>query len=87
MEVEHEFSISAKKLFDIIFDEKSTIWPRLHKKKGNTLLHSGPWVIDNSVDGERRREFKFIMPVNNPMMREYFKGKFFSFKCSDLITI
>ncbi|CAI2169039.1 10254_t:CDS:10 [Funneliformis geosporum] len=67
-EVEHEFSISAKKLFDIIFDEKSTIWSRLHKKKVNKLLHSGPWVIDNSGNGERKREFKFIMPVNNSMM-------------------
>ncbi|CAG8520665.1 15641_t:CDS:10 [Funneliformis caledonium] len=68
-EVEHEFSISARKLFDIIFDEKSTIWSRLHKKKGNRLLHSGPWVIDNSGNGERKREFKFIMPVNNSMTK------------------
>lgn len=50
----------------MMFDEKSTIWSRLHKKKGNTLLHSGPWVMDN---GERKREFKFIIPVNNPMSR------------------
>ncbi|CAB4377245.1 unnamed protein product [Rhizophagus irregularis] len=66
IEVEHEFPVSAKKLFDMMFDEKSTIWSRLHKKKGNTLLHSGPWVMDN---GERKREFKFIIPVNNPMAK------------------
>ncbi|GBC02043.1 hypothetical protein RclHR1_04420013 [Rhizophagus clarus] len=66
MEIEQELPVSAKKLFDMAFDEKSTIWTRLHKKKGNTLLHSGPWVMDN---GERKREFKFIMPVNNPMAK------------------
>ncbi|CAG8575929.1 19762_t:CDS:10, partial [Racocetra persica] len=68
LEAEIEYPISAKKLFDMLFDEKSTIWERLHQKKGNTLLHSGPWVIDNSEDGERKRELKFIMPITNPLL-------------------
>ncbi|CAG8453298.1 10152_t:CDS:10, partial [Cetraspora pellucida] len=68
LEIEVEYQISAKKLFDMLFDEKSAIWERLHQKKGNTLLHSGPWVIDNSEGGERKRELKFIMPVNNPLL-------------------
>ncbi|CAG8489192.1 1071_t:CDS:2 [Racocetra fulgida] len=68
LEAEVEYPISAKKLFDMLFDEKSTIWDRLHQKKGNTLLHSGPWVIDNSEDGERKRELKFIMPISNPLL-------------------
>jgi hypothetical protein len=67
IEVEQEFPVSAKKLFDIIFDEKSTIWSRLHKMKGNTLLHSGSWITDKDGDGEKKREIKYIMPLNNPM--------------------
>ncbi|CAJ0750970.1 19128_t:CDS:10 [Entrophospora sp. SA101] len=66
LEAEIEYPVSAKKLFDMIFDEKSTLWSRLHHKKGNILQHSGPWVIDNSGEGERKREFRYIIPINNP---------------------
>ncbi|KAG9285079.1 hypothetical protein G9A89_009890 [Geosiphon pyriformis] len=65
-----EFHVSAKKLFDMLFDEKSTFWERLHKKKGNRLQHLGSWVTDNSnAEGERKREIKFVMTVNNPMAK------------------
>ena len=49
-----------------MFDEKGTIWSRLHKMKGNTLSHIGPWIIDEN-GGEKKREIKYIMPLSNPM--------------------
>ncbi|CAG8435022.1 7259_t:CDS:10 [Diversispora eburnea] len=66
LETEVEYPVSAKKLYRMLFDTKSTLWERMHQKQGNTLTNCGPWLMNGS---ERKRELKFIMPINNPMSK------------------
>ncbi|CAG8441171.1 10739_t:CDS:2 [Acaulospora colombiana] len=60
LEVEVEYPVSARKLYQTLF-ENSSLWERMHQRKRHTLQYVGAWAADE--DGVRRRELRFIMSI------------------------
>ncbi|KNC99013.1 uncharacterized protein SPPG_05963 [Spizellomyces punctatus DAOM BR117] len=60
------FNVPAKKLFDVLFGNETTFWSqRFHPKRGESGRQNGIW----SDGPEPQREVKYMMPVNNPMVK------------------
>lgn len=54
---EHQFNISSKALFHVLFGDKSLIFQKFYNKRKAERITQGPWLpIDKS---RMRREFKF----------------------------
>ncbi|KAJ2964425.1 hypothetical protein NQZ79_g644 [Umbelopsis isabellina] len=74
LEGEMEFPISAKKLFTYLFSEEKTgpaenggVWNKMNTSKGNSGLSVTKWSTNG--EGKPERVLKYIMPVNNPMVK------------------
>ncbi|KAI9301593.1 hypothetical protein BJ944DRAFT_252193 [Cunninghamella echinulata] len=73
MEYEANLQMSAKRLFELLFSEEKTgaaanggIWNQKTIASGSRDLNVGQW---NNVDGKQQRILKYVMPVNNPMVK------------------
>ncbi|KAI9268822.1 hypothetical protein BDA99DRAFT_546152 [Phascolomyces articulosus] len=67
VESEIQLPISAKRLYDLLFDSQDiAIWESKNNAGGGTNLRVGTW---ESVDGKSQRILKYILPVNNPMVK------------------
>ncbi|KAF9358483.1 SNF1-interacting protein [Mortierella sp. AD094] len=66
LELEQTFDISAKTLNRLLFGDNSPIWKEFHERRNNTIQSVGEW--DNS-DGQKARTVKFLMVVNNPLVK------------------
>ncbi|KAI8060354.1 hypothetical protein BC940DRAFT_337637 [Gongronella butleri] len=73
MEYETDLPVSAKTLYDLLFSEEKTgaaanggIWQQKTQASGSRELQVGAW---GDVDGHATRLLKYIMPVNNPMVK------------------
>ncbi|ORX45898.1 hypothetical protein DM01DRAFT_1311533, partial [Hesseltinella vesiculosa] len=73
MEYEADVLLPAKTLFDLLFSEEKTgqgahggIWQDKTAASGSRDLHVGAWA---DVEGKSTRYLKYVMPVNNPMVK------------------
>ncbi|KAG0170006.1 SNF1-interacting protein [Apophysomyces sp. BC1015] len=73
VEAEMELPISAKSLYELLFSEEQTgpstnggVWDRKTTASGSKDLRITKW---ESTDGKQQRVLKYIMPVNNPMVK------------------
>ncbi|KAI8332635.1 hypothetical protein BC941DRAFT_474061 [Chlamydoabsidia padenii] len=73
MEYEMDLPISAKRLYEVLFSEESTgaaanggILNQKIIASGSRDLSVSAW---SDVDGKQQRILKYIMPVNNPMVK------------------
>ncbi|KAF9995583.1 SNF1-interacting protein [Entomortierella chlamydospora] len=77
VELEQTYDISAKTLNRLLFGDNSPIWKEFHERRNNastlTLLHYffavqsiGEW---GNSDGQKVRTVKFLMVVNNPLVK------------------
>ena len=65
IETEVQLPISAKRLYDLLFDSQDTsIWETKNNAGGGSNLRVGAW---ETVDGKSQRILKYILPVSNPM--------------------
>ncbi|KAI8994847.1 hypothetical protein BDB01DRAFT_846847 [Pilobolus umbonatus] len=70
LEAEIELPISAKQLYHILFDESNPdyqkIWYKKTKENKSRDLSMTSWAME---DGKKERTLKYILPVNNPMVK------------------
>ncbi|KAI9019344.1 hypothetical protein CLU79DRAFT_758381 [Phycomyces nitens] len=74
-EAQIPISISAKRLFDMMFSESQSgeeagskgIWKSFHQERGNSDLKISSWSEDK--DGRKERTLTYTMPVTNPMVK------------------
>ncbi|CDH50646.1 transcription factor [Lichtheimia corymbifera JMRC:FSU:9682] len=74
VEIEHEFPISAKRLYELMFSDECNVTPKTNGGvwEGKTSGTEGhdlrvtPWEKEND---ETKRTLKYIMPVSNPIVR------------------
>ncbi|KAI9494450.1 hypothetical protein BDB00DRAFT_818072 [Zychaea mexicana] len=67
VESEIQLPISAKRLYDLLFDSQDiSIWEAKNNAGGGTNLRVGVW---DTVDGKSQRVMKYILPVSNPMVK------------------
>ncbi|KAH6589479.1 hypothetical protein BASA61_005610 [Batrachochytrium salamandrivorans] len=65
-EVDVILPVTAKKLFDLLFKEKSApIWERLDKRRGGTNRKESIWTSGPTPN----REVSYILAMNNPMVK------------------
>ncbi|RKO90156.1 hypothetical protein BDK51DRAFT_30167, partial [Blyttiomyces helicus] len=58
--------VPPRKLYDMLFGvSKLPFWEKFHKKRGEWARTTTPW----SETGEKTREVKYMMPLNNPMVK------------------
>ncbi|KAF8984795.1 SNF1-interacting protein [Entomortierella lignicola] len=67
LELEQTFEMSAKTLSRLLFGKDSPIWKEFHERRNNTLQSVGEW--EPSSDGLKARTVKFLMVVNNPLVK------------------
>lgn len=66
IESEVELPVSAKKLYDYMFGDDTAVWDMKNTASNGTNLRVDPWV---NVEGKQQRTLKYILPVNNPMVK------------------
>lgn len=66
IESEVQLPVSAKKLYDYMFGDDITVWESKNTASNGTNLRVDPWV---NVEGKQQRTMKYILPVNNPMVK------------------
>ncbi|KAI7855698.1 hypothetical protein BDC45DRAFT_544871 [Circinella umbellata] len=67
IETEVQLPISAKRLYDLLFDSQDTsIWETKNNAGGGSNLRVNAW---ETVDGKSQRILKYILPVSNPMVK------------------
>ncbi|KAJ3088632.1 hypothetical protein HK102_008300, partial [Quaeritorhiza haematococci] len=67
-EIDVVLPVPCKKLFDLLFGgnpDNQMFWEKYHTKRGDSNLVLGPW----NVGADPVRENKFVVPVNNPMVK------------------
>ncbi|KAF9290359.1 SNF1-interacting protein [Mortierella alpina] len=62
LELEQTFKIPAKTLDRLLFGNDSPVWKEFHERRNNT----SEWTQN---DGKKTRTVKFLMVVNNPMVK------------------
>ncbi|KAF9089432.1 SNF1-interacting protein [Mortierella sp. AD031] len=66
IELDQNFSISAKTLNRLLFGQNSPIWKEFHDRRNNTVQSVGEWLESG---GHKSRTVKFVMVVNNPLVK------------------
>ncbi|KAF9930356.1 SNF1-interacting protein [Mortierella alpina] len=66
LELEQNFKIPAKTLDRLLFGNDSPVWKEFHERRNNTIQSVGEWTQN---DGKKTRTVKFLMVVNNPMVK------------------
>ncbi|KAF9956707.1 Protein Aster-A [Mortierella alpina] len=66
LELEQNFKIPAKTLDRLLFGNDSPVWKEFHERRNNTIQSIGEWTEN---EGQKTRTVKFLMVVNNPMVK------------------
>ena len=66
---EHQFDVSPKALFHVLFGDRSAVWQLLQHERRARNIQQGPWV--NMGGGYLRREFDFVALTNGWLGRAY----------------
>ncbi|KAK3815203.1 MAG: hypothetical protein J3Q66DRAFT_344017 [Benniella sp.] len=66
VELDRTFDIPAKTLNRLLFGDNSPIWKELHERRNNQVQSIGEW---ETVEEHRTRVVKFLMVVNNPLVK------------------
>ncbi|KAI7831480.1 hypothetical protein BC939DRAFT_437194 [Gamsiella multidivaricata] len=67
VELEQTYDVSAKTLNHLLFGDNSPVWKEFHARRNNKVQSVGEWT--EKAGGHRERIVKFLMVVNNPLVK------------------